>query len=113
MGLAKCPRCGLISPEGAQRCDCGFDFGSCQVVTREGLKHPFKGKVSEKMIIGSAAFCGLCIASIVSPSFIAALVGGGLGAGAGCVVLGLIYCLKERGRAESPNERAKDNDHSG
>lgn len=22
----KCPRCGLISPEIAQRCDCGYDF---------------------------------------------------------------------------------------
>jgi len=22
----KCPRCGLISPEFAQRCDCGYDF---------------------------------------------------------------------------------------
>lgn len=22
----KCPRCGLINPDFAQRCDCGFDF---------------------------------------------------------------------------------------
>jgi hypothetical protein len=22
----KCPRCGLINPENAQRCDCGYDF---------------------------------------------------------------------------------------
>ena len=22
----KCPRCGLINPETAQRCDCGYDF---------------------------------------------------------------------------------------
>lgn len=24
----KCPRCGLINPESAQRCDCGYDFQS-------------------------------------------------------------------------------------
>lgn len=23
-----CPACGLVNPPGAQRCDCGFDFGT-------------------------------------------------------------------------------------
>ena len=27
----KCPNCGLLNPESAQRCDCGFDFPSKQV----------------------------------------------------------------------------------
>jgi hypothetical protein len=22
----KCPKCGLLNPENAQRCDCGYDF---------------------------------------------------------------------------------------
>ena len=26
-----CPRCGLINPETAQRCDCGYDFISKSV----------------------------------------------------------------------------------
>jgi sterol desaturase/sphingolipid hydroxylase (fatty acid hydroxylase superfamily) len=24
----KCTRCGLLNPEGAQRCDCGYDFAT-------------------------------------------------------------------------------------
>lgn len=28
-----CPRCGLINPESAQRCDCGYDFASRSVRT--------------------------------------------------------------------------------
>ena len=27
-----CPNCGLINPDGAERCDCGFDFHSRRVV---------------------------------------------------------------------------------
>ena len=27
----KCPNCGLINPDSAQRCDCGYDFASGQV----------------------------------------------------------------------------------
>jgi hypothetical protein len=27
----ECPRCGLINPESAQRCDCGYDFLSRSV----------------------------------------------------------------------------------
>jgi len=26
-----CPRCGLVNPPGAQRCDCGYDFASRRV----------------------------------------------------------------------------------
>lgn len=26
MAGVKCPRCGLFSPDSAQRCDCGYDF---------------------------------------------------------------------------------------
>lgn len=28
-----CPRCGLINPESAQRCDCGYDFINKSVET--------------------------------------------------------------------------------
>ncbi len=26
-----CPKCGLINPESAQRCDCGYDFGTGEI----------------------------------------------------------------------------------
>ncbi len=26
-----CPKCGLVNPPGAQRCDCGYDFVTRQV----------------------------------------------------------------------------------
>lgn len=29
----ECPRCRLINPDGAQRCDCGYDFGTKTVKT--------------------------------------------------------------------------------
>ena len=28
MSVKDCPRCGLINPDDAQRCDCGWDFDS-------------------------------------------------------------------------------------
>ena len=39
-----CPRCGLINPETAQRCDCGYDF-------REGIvKKPYFEQKLPKVI---------------------------------------------------------------
>lgn len=35
----KCPRCGLLNPDGAQRCDCGYDFENGNVKTSY-LKQP-------------------------------------------------------------------------
>jgi hypothetical protein len=35
MVIMKCPRCGLINPEVAQRCDCGYDF-----IRRQGQAQP-------------------------------------------------------------------------
>lgn len=33
MGAVKdCPRCGLVNPPSAQRCDCGYDFGARRVL---------------------------------------------------------------------------------
>src|SRR5436190_15390434 len=29
----KCPHCGLFNPDSAQRCDCGYDFASQQVLS--------------------------------------------------------------------------------
>jgi hypothetical protein len=26
-----CPKCGLINPDSAERCDCGYDFASGQM----------------------------------------------------------------------------------
>ena len=34
----KCPQCGLFSPDSAQRCDCGYDFGTQQGGSRDALR---------------------------------------------------------------------------
>jgi hypothetical protein len=41
----KCPRCGLLNPEQAQRCDCGYDFKDGIVKKayfKQGLPRGFK-----------------------------------------------------------------------
>jgi uncharacterized membrane protein YvbJ len=32
----KCPLCGLLNPETATRCDCGYDFSSMVLVSSPG-----------------------------------------------------------------------------
>ncbi len=42
----ECPRCGLLNPDAALRCDCGYDFVSKAVQTpyfRQELPKPFMG----------------------------------------------------------------------
>src|SRR5262245_51870867 len=34
MAFLTCPRCGLFSPAGAERCDCGFEFAQSNSVPR-------------------------------------------------------------------------------
>jgi hypothetical protein len=44
-----CPRCGLVNPPMAQRCDCGYDFLSSKVETpyfRQGLPTTIKGYIA-------------------------------------------------------------------
>ena len=40
----ECPRCGLINPDSAQRCDCGYDFQT-QTVERPYFKQELTGLI--------------------------------------------------------------------
>jgi hypothetical protein len=43
-----CPQCGLINPNTAQRCDCGYDFESksSKNVSEEALKRIHSGRIA-------------------------------------------------------------------
>ena len=47
----KCPRCGLVNPENAQRCDCGYDFEQRRTV--EPYLKSSSPKPNRKRFIGS------------------------------------------------------------
>jgi len=40
----KCPNCGLINPESAQRCDCGYNFDKGLVIKGENVDKPLETK---------------------------------------------------------------------
>jgi len=46
----KCPRCGLINPEIAQRCDCGYDFVT-HGVEKPHFKQTLPGQVKGFLIL--------------------------------------------------------------
>ena len=62
-----CPRCGLINPETAQRCDCGYDFISKSVqesyLTSTPITSPSKiaiGAQAVALVLAGAAVIWCC-----------------------------------------------------
>jgi hypothetical protein len=51
-----CPRCGLVNPPTAQRCDCGYDFASRTVQSSY-----LTGREAARMISPSAAEVVACV----------------------------------------------------
>lgn len=54
----KCPNCGLINPDNAQRCDCGYDFNRRVIIA--------KNTKSQKTIIITLALLLLAIGILVT-----------------------------------------------
>jgi len=64
-----CPKCGLINPSSALRCDCGYDFSSGQI-EKSYLEKPRKIQQSPKLIdnaqISIGPFVGMGVAWILA-----------------------------------------------
>lgn len=64
-----CPRCGLINPESAQRCDCGYDFINKSVETPYFTSSPntalsrlaIGAQVVALVLAGAAVIWGCCM----------------------------------------------------
>jgi Flp pilus assembly protein TadB len=68
-----CPRCGLVNPPTAQRCDCGYDFLSRKVETpcfRQGLPTTIKAYIA--LVVVANVLMGL--RAILSQSVHSAIV---------------------------------------
>ncbi len=50
-----CPKCGLINPETAQRCDCGYDFVSRTM--KESYLGPKDQRALSTLTSGDIAIC--------------------------------------------------------
>jgi hypothetical protein len=67
-----CPRCGLINPETAQRCDCGYDFISESVEKTHSTSSPntplsriaIGAQVVALVLAGGAVIWGCCMVHI-------------------------------------------------
>ena len=62
----KCPRCGLINPESALRCDCGYDFKS------HTIKQSYLTQPQQKAIGQGQSARGGCLTSYLVLGFVGA-----------------------------------------
>jgi uncharacterized RDD family membrane protein YckC len=72
----KCPRCGLINPETAMRCDCGWDFSTSTVQQSYlGKEATLKGELASlgERLIGQILDSFIAIAVIIAGVIISAL----------------------------------------
>lgn len=56
-----CPRCGLINPPGAQRCDCGYDF----IAQRVKGSYLEPKQVARAAAVGAVGIGGAVLAFII------------------------------------------------
>jgi len=66
----KCPNCGLVNPENAQRCDCGHDFTSSQLEEVDADRGPSTGKVSLAFEGGALKLAGRGLIAVVLSALI-------------------------------------------
>lgn len=64
-GPMKCPHCGLINPDIAERCDCGYDFTAKTVEQAYAHAEPEKKAPKSPRGLRVLVFAGWCIASII------------------------------------------------
>ena len=68
----KCPQCGLLNADEAQRCDCGYDFVK-KTVEQPSLPQPPKKKTG---LATASLVCGICgLAYPTSILFLASVAG--------------------------------------
>jgi hypothetical protein len=66
-GTLQCPKCGLISPEGASRCDCGFSFAPTTVEQQaEAVPPPESAPYATfvSLLLGSALFISVVVFNV-------------------------------------------------
>ncbi len=82
----KCPKCGLINPESAIRCDCGYDFESKSIKSsylstkeQQQIKEAQKGDLyaAAKIGINKGVVGGIIMISIAAIMFIVGKMIGG------------------------------------
>lgn len=78
----KCPHCGLINPETAQRCDCGYDFQKGTIDRDKGVEVGNSSDSSYPVLF----VLGLALGSSLG----GVLIGGSVGVTIGLVVGGAI-----------------------
>ncbi len=61
----KCPRCGLINPQTAQRCDCGYDFET-KTVEESYYKQALPGWIRSFLILLTLYNLTLGVLALVS-----------------------------------------------
>jgi hypothetical protein len=110
-----CPRCGLLSPDGAQRCDCGYDFAE-RVVKESYLEAEQRRKIGDPAAVirelgrRDIKLGSLCLAlGIIFTVGTHVLAGRGQGRFTailyGAVICGLIWLLRGIDRVRSGLDR--------
>jgi hypothetical protein len=72
-----CPNCKLVNPEGALRCDCGFDFPSGRLspnLSSSGLEVPGSGqpRLLRRSVVRLSAACCLVLGLLACHDFVVA-----------------------------------------
>ncbi len=93
----KCPKCGLINPDNAQRCDCGYDFEQKQMVKSYLVTLPIQ-RADKLRFAGGLLFC-LLSGIVTSPGlYNAERVGGTIGGLCFAVILPSLIAYAWKGR---------------
>lgn len=111
----ECPRCRLVNPDSAQRCDCGYDFptGTVRASYADAAKRGKTPQPSEAVRalgrrdiqVGGVIFAVGLTATVVSYAY-AATHGGTYVMAYGAVVWGLILFLRGVDRSRTGLDRA-------